>query len=50
MLEAALETARDLYGAGVMKKTTLNQIEDLCLPPRREFNSADIKRIHLAII
>jgi len=48
MLEAALETARDLHGAGVMKKTTLRQIEELCLPPRREFNSDDIKRIRLA--
>jgi len=46
--EAALETARDLHGAGVMKKTTLRQIEELCLPPRRDFNSDDIKRIRLA--
>lgn len=48
MLEAALETARDLHIAGVMKKTTLRQIEEICLPPRREFNSEDIKRIRLA--
>lgn len=48
MLEAALETARDLHAAGVMKKTTLRQIEEMCLPPRREFNPDDIKRIRLA--
>lgn len=48
MLEAALETARDLHAAGVMKKTTLRQIEELCLPPRREFAPAEIKRIRTA--
>lgn len=47
-LEAALETARDLHSAGVMKMTTLRQVEELALPPRREFNPADIRCIRLA--
>jgi putative transcriptional regulator len=31
-----------------MDKTTLRQVEELCLPPRREFDPADIRRIRLA--
>ncbi|MDQ7831695.1 MAG: helix-turn-helix domain-containing protein [Desulfovibrionaceae bacterium] len=44
-LGRALEMARDIHEAGGMSPITLRQIESLCLPPRREFHAADVKRI-----
>jgi len=44
-LERALEMARDIHEAGGMSSITMRQIESLCLPPRRQFDAADVKRI-----
>lgn len=44
-LERALEMARDLHAAGGMPAITMREIESLCLPPKRHFTAADVRRI-----
>jgi putative transcriptional regulator len=45
--EVAHEIASDLYEAGVIGAVTLREYEALCIPPVRDLNSHEIKRIRL---
>lgn len=45
ILDMVQETAQDFYNAGVMKDTTLREIEVLCLPVVEEFSAEQIKQI-----
>jgi putative transcriptional regulator len=47
LCEVAHEIANDLYEAGVIGAVTLREYEALCIPPVRNLNSRDIKRIRL---
>lgn len=41
------ETAKGLYKAGVMDLQTMQEFDALCLPPVKQYNPAQIKRIRL---
>lgn len=47
ILEVVHETAQGLHKAGVMKLTTLREVESLCLPPVKTYTARQIKRIRL---
>ena|ERR1700679_1796187 len=48
ILEAVLETARDMHAAGVMDQVTLREFDRLCLPPVEALKPAQIKQIREA--
>ena len=41
------ETAKGLHKAGVMNLQTMQEFNALCLPPIKQYNPAQIKRIRL---
>ena len=45
ILDAAYEMAQGLHKAGVMDKTTMRQIEALCIPKTKEYSPEQIKGI-----
>ena len=45
VLDMVHDTAQDLHAAGVMKETTLRELDALCLPPVKEYTAVQIKRI-----
>jgi putative transcriptional regulator len=45
ILDVVHETALDLHEAGVMGDVTLKEFDALCLPPVKNYSSAQIKRI-----
>jgi putative transcriptional regulator len=47
ILEVVHDSAKDLHGAGVMDEMTLREFDVLCLPPVKQYSSAQIKRIRL---
>ena len=47
ILEVVHNSAKDLHGAGVMDEMTLREFDVLCLPPVKQYSSAQIKRIRL---
>ncbi len=48
ILDAVHGTVRDLHDAGVMDETTMRRFDALCLPPVKNYTSAEIKRIRSA--
>lgn len=44
-LDIAYEMAKDIHELGGMDDITMREIEALCLPPKRSFAAADIKKI-----
>ncbi|MBF0437969.1 MAG: DNA-binding transcriptional regulator [Magnetococcales bacterium] len=48
ILEVAHGMARDLVKVGAMDKITMCKIDALCLPPKRQLSSEDIRRIRMA--
>ncbi len=48
ILDVVHETARGLHAAGVMKETTLREFDALCLPPVKQYNAQQIKRIRVS--
>ncbi|MEO5347648.1 MAG: DNA-binding transcriptional regulator [Magnetococcus sp. YQC-9] len=48
ILDVAHEMARDLVKVGAMDEITMRKIDSLCLPPKRQFGSEDIRRIRMA--
>ena len=47
ILEVVHNSAKDLHDAGVMDEMTLREFDVLCLPPVKQYSSAQIKRIRL---
>jgi len=47
ILEVVHESAKDLHEADLMKGVTLREFDAMCLPPIKEFNAAQIKRIRM---
>ena len=47
ILEVVHEGAKDLHEAGVMPEVTLREFDALCLPPVKQYNPVQIKRIRL---
>jgi putative transcriptional regulator len=45
ILENIHETVSDLHNADIIKLKTMNKFDALCLPPVRNLNGHDIKRI-----
>ncbi len=45
--DAVHETAKGLYDAGVIDTTTMHEFDTLYLPPVKELNSGQIKRLRL---
>lgn len=45
ILKAAHELALDLHDVGGMDAITMRMMDELCLPPKRDFTAADIKRV-----
>ena len=45
ILEMAHDMAKDLHEAGVMDAITMRMVDELCLPRKRTFTAADIRRI-----
>ncbi len=45
ILDIAHEMARDLLKVGVVDEITMRKMEALCFPPKRSFNSEEIKHI-----
>lgn len=45
ILEAVHESAKDLYDAGVMDKTTMREFDRLCLPPVSQLQPEEIQQI-----
>ncbi len=45
ILETVHETAEGLYDAGLMDTKTMREFDALCLPPIKEYNAAQIKRM-----
>jgi putative transcriptional regulator len=45
ILKAAHELASDLHGVGAMDAITMRMMDELCLPPKRDFSATDIKRL-----
>ena len=45
ILDMVHDSAKDLHAAGVMKETTLRELDALCLPPIKEYTAVQIKRI-----
>ena len=45
ILDSVIETARDLYEAGVMNDVTMREFDALSLPPVKQYTSAQIKHI-----
>lgn len=43
ILAAVHETAKDLHRAGVMDQTTLREFDQLCVPPVKPLEPAEIK-------
>lgn len=41
------ETAEELYAAGVMKKRTMREFDELCLTPVRPLKPAEIRALRL---
>ncbi|KWT78507.1 helix-turn-helix domain-containing protein [Candidatus Magnetominusculus xianensis] len=48
ILDVARDLARDLVAVGAMEEITMRRLDALCLPPKRQFGSEDIRRIRLA--
>ncbi|WP_374763680.1 helix-turn-helix domain-containing protein [Yunchengibacter salinarum] len=44
-LENMHSTARDLHAVGAMDAVTMKVMDDLCLPEKRTFTQADIRKI-----
>ncbi|MDP1539217.1 MAG: transcriptional regulator [Moraxellaceae bacterium] len=49
ILDMVHDSAKDLHAAGVMKETTLRELDALCLPPVKEFSAEQIKRIRMQV-
>ncbi|NQV85441.1 MAG: DNA-binding transcriptional regulator [Rhodospirillales bacterium] len=47
ILDAIHETAKGLHDAEVMSEMTMREFDVLCLPPVKEYTSAEIKRIRV---
>lgn len=47
ILEAMIETAHDLHGAGVMDEVTMREFDAMALPPVKQYTPAQIKRIRM---
>ena len=45
ILKAAHELSQDLHVVGAMDAITMRMMDELCLPPKRSFSAADIKRV-----
>jgi putative transcriptional regulator len=45
IMKAAHELAQDLHQVGAMDAITMRMMDDLCLPPKRSFTPAEIKRL-----
>lgn len=45
ILEMAHDMAKDLHSVGAMDAITMRMIDELCLPKKRTFTAADIRRI-----
>jgi putative transcriptional regulator len=45
ILKAAHELAQDLHAVDAMDSITMRMMDELCLPPKRTFSAADIKRL-----
>jgi putative transcriptional regulator len=45
ILKAAHELSQDLHSVGAMDAITMRMMDELCLPPKRTFSAADIKRL-----
>ncbi len=44
-LKRAYEMAKDIHEAGGMDALTMRRIESLCLPPKRHFDAAEVRRL-----
>lgn len=47
ILDVVHGSAKDLHSAGVMDDITLREFDALCLPPVKEFTSAQIKQLRI---
>ncbi len=45
ILDMAHEMAKDLHEVGVMDAITMRMMDELCLPKKRTFSAADVRRI-----
>jgi putative transcriptional regulator len=45
ILKAAHELAQDLHSVDAIEPITMRMMDELCLPPKRTFSAADIKRL-----
>ncbi len=45
IMDAVHETAKDLHDVGVMDEMTMHKFDALCLPPVKNYTSAEIKQI-----
>jgi putative transcriptional regulator len=45
ILEMAHDMAKDLHAVGAMDAITMRMMDELCLPKKRTFTAADIRRI-----
>lgn len=45
ILSVVHETSEGLHNAGAMDKKTMREIESLCLPPLKNFDAKEIKKI-----
>jgi putative transcriptional regulator len=45
ILKAAHELAKDLHAVGATDAITMRMMDELCLPPKRIFSAADVKRL-----
>lgn len=45
ILNMAHDLAKDLHAVGAMDAITMRMMDDLCLPQKRTFTAADVRRI-----
>lgn len=45
ILKASHELSQDLHAVGAMDPITMRMMDELCLPPKRTFTAADVKRV-----
>jgi putative transcriptional regulator len=45
ILEVVHESAKDFHEAGLMKETTMRELDALCLTPVKELSATQIKRL-----
>ena len=45
ILDSAHDMAKDLHAVGAMDAITMRMMDELCLPEKRTFTAADVRRI-----